>query len=127
MTEETWNITLGESTFEVPRLPFKVSRVVYPICQRLTNAGLVDRIIDMTNFELTDYEMDDLAKVVFLACQAAGTGLTAEAFDELQTTPSQLFEGFFAVRKATGGWRSAVATEGQEPEGEAESGEKSPT
>jgi hypothetical protein len=125
--EETWTINAGDWTFTVPRLPFRVSRVVYPICQRLTNAGLVERLATAgASFEVTEAEVDDLAQIAFLACQAADPGLTRDAFDDLPITPPQLFDAFFSVRQACGGWRRLPAVEGQEPSGEA-SGDQSPT
>lgn len=121
MTDETWNIQLGDNTFTIPRLPFKVSRVVYPICQRLSNSDLIQRLMTPeAGLQLSDEEMDSLAKITFLAAQASSPDMTQETFDELPITPPQLYDAFFSIRKATGGWRTAPATEDQEPEGEAQ-------
>lgn len=126
MTEETWDIELGDNVYTVPRLPFKFSMKVYPICQRLSNAGMAERIVmPKEPLALTDSEVDDLGALAFLLCSAAETNMTKEAFDEIPITPPQLFDAFFAARKACGGWRSR--TEGQEPSGETLGTEEPPT
>lgn len=126
MSEEVWTIEIGDSTYNVPRLPFKVSRTVYPLCQRLSNAELPMRLVlPKEPLSLTDEEMDDLGKIAFLACKAADPGLTQEAFDNMPITPPQLFDAFFAIRKACGGWRTQA--EGQEPQGEETGTDAPPT
>lgn len=126
MTEETWTIELGDNTYTVPRLPFKYSRKVYPLCQRLTNAGLPQRIVlPEAPLQLTDDEVDDLAVIAFLAAQAVEPTMTQDAFDNMPITPPQLYDAFFAIRKACGGWRTQ--TEGQEPSGESQGTEEPPT
>ena len=116
MTEETWTIEMGSTAYVVPRLPIKYSRIVYPICQRLTNGELPERIlIPKEPLQLTDDEMDDLIKICFVACQAAEPNMTEEQFFDLAITPPQLYDAFFAIRKACGGWR---AVEGQKMSGE---------
>jgi len=118
---KTWTITAGERTFEVPRLPLRISRNVYPACQRLTNAGLVERLIRIGDgFAVDEAEMADLVEIAFQCCQAADRDLTREAFDDLPVTPPQLFDAFFAARSACGGWKPIPQGEGQEDQGEGE-------
>jgi len=134
MSEEIWNIQLGDRTFAVPRLPFKYGREIYPICQKLSNDGFPERI--MGKFEgdtfvpppplqVTDEEMMQLGRIAFMACQAADPELNSSAFEEMPITPPQLFDAFFAIRKACGGWRSRA--EGKEPTGEAKGMVEPPT
>lgn len=134
MSEETWDIELGERSFKVGRLPFKISRVVYPICQKLTNDGFAERIYGKFEggaftppppLQVTDEEMDQLAKVALLTCQTADPNLTEEAFNDMPIAPFQLYDAFFTVRKACGGWRSNV--EGKKESGEATEMEEPPT
>jgi hypothetical protein len=118
MTEETWNIALGDRTFTVPRLPFKISRVVYPICQRLTNNDLPQRLLDPSidkKFAVSDEEMDDLAKIALLSCQAASASFTGDEFDASPIPPPQLFDAFFAIRYACGGWQKITGEVKDEP------------
>lgn len=119
MSEETWTISLGARTFAVPPLPFRVSMVVYPLCQKLTNAGLAERLLKaaVEPWGVSMEEMTDLGDIAFLSCRTADPELTREAFDELPITPAQLFDAFFALRVACGGWGRPA--EGQEPKGEA--------
>ena len=125
MTDETWNIELGDRTFTVPRLPFKYSRKIYPICQKLSNDGLPERIVGTVKdgayeppppLQITDDEINQLSTIALLACQAADPEFTEAAFDEMPITPPQLYDAFFALRKACGGWRSRP--EDQETSGE---------
>lgn len=126
MSEETWTITMGDKTYAVPRLPFKVSRVVYPICQRLSNAELPKRILMPTSpLVITDEEMNDLGTLALLGCQAADPLLTEEDFESMPITPPQLFDAFLAMRHACGGWR--IVPEGQEPQGEGTGTDVPPT
>ena len=117
MSEESWTIELGDNTYTVPRLALKYSRVAYPLCQKLSNAGLPARIILPTEpLQLTEDEMNDLAIIAFTMCRAAEPGMTLEAFEELPISAPQLYDAFFAARHATGGWRTVG--EGKEPTGE---------
>lgn len=126
MIEESWDIELGDNTYAVPRLPFKYSMRVYPICQRLSNADLAERILVQSEpLQLIDSEIDDLGVVAFLLCCAANSEMTQAAFDNMPITPPQLFDAFFAARKACGGWRTLA--EGQEPSGESLGTEEPPT
>ena len=117
---ETWTIILGEREFTVPRLPLKVTRVVYPICQRLTNAELTKRIWNAREepLQTTDEEMDDLCKITLLACQVADPSFTKEEFEDLPVEPGQLYDAFLAIRFACGGWATVKVTEGQDQPGE---------
>lgn len=125
MTEETWTLSAGDRTFVVPRLPLRVTRAVYPVCQRLTNSGLPLRLTKQdVQLEITETEAEELSTIMFLACQAAAPDLTKEQFDEMPISPSQLYDAFFAIRYACGGWTLKPVVE--EP-GETMVMEKSPT
>jgi len=133
VNEETWEVKLGDRTFKAPRLPFRISRVVYPLCQKLTNAKLTERIygtfensvfVPPPPLEVTDEEMEQLAKVALLTCQAADQTLTEAEFNDMPITPAQLFDAFIEARKACGGWR---ASEGKNESGEVMGTDEPPT
>lgn len=116
-------LTLGGRTFEVPRLPLEVTIVVYPICQRLTNAGLVQRLLDGEGgFSLTPEEIGDLTELAFQAARAADPELTTQAFLGMPVTPPELFAAFFVMRVQCGGWgvRGAAGAEDGDGAGEGE-------
>lgn len=103
---DTMTITLGGRSFDVPPLPLAATMLVYPVCQRLTKAGLVERLKDPeVSLSVSDAEIADLVEVAFQAIHAADESLDAKGFLALPITPPELFAAFFAVRIQCGGWR----------------------
>lgn len=120
--EETWPITLASKTYELKALPLKATKVVYTICQRLSNDGLAARLTntapDAPALAVTDEEFDGLCKIALTAAQTADPELTQAAFDAMPITPPELYDAFFEIRKACGGWRPVKAGEAVgEPKG----------
>lgn len=116
---ETRDITLGGRTFAVPRLVHRINRLAYPICRELTNAGLIDRAVRCGGaLDVTTQEMDRLAELAYLACQAADPTLKPNDFDDMVIDPPELLDAFFAIRYQTGGWRPVEKGEPQPGEGE---------
>lgn len=120
---DTRPVFLGGRTFDVPVLPLRVNRVVYPLCRALTigEDSFFSRVIaaDGSVLAVTDEELETLATIAFGAAQAADKELTQEAFEDLPITPVQLLDAFFAIRIQTGVWTAAKQTAGDESEGEA--------
>src|SRR4051812_25632767 len=98
-------LTLAGRTFTVPPLPLKATMVVYPICRRLTIAGLVERA--MANggaLEVDEAEMADIVELAFRCAQAAEPALTRDDFETLPITPPELLDAFLVARYQTGAW-----------------------
>ena len=118
---ETREMKLADRTFNVPMLPFKVTRRVYPLCRRLTTQGLVDRAIASNGvLDVDEQGMDDVAEVVFLCAQAADWEFTREQFELLPISPPELLDAFMVARYQTGAWREVAqdvdgAAPGEEP------------
>lgn len=106
-------IRLGGRVFNVPRLPLGVSMLVYPVCQRLTNGGLAERLLRRdTALEITDAEAADLIDVAFQLAHAVDDGLDPKAFLAMTVTPPELFDAFFVARTQCGGWRAQAVGAG---------------
>lgn len=126
-------LSLGGRMFEVPPLPLGATILVYPICQRLTNAGLVDRLLGRVEgpdgapapLTLTADEINDLTELAFQAAHAADESLDAKAFLALPVTPPELFAAFFLVRIQCGGWTARTPEDGDET-GEGEGAQVTP-
>lgn len=130
MTAEPETIILGGRDFEAPAtLPLGVTILVYPICQKLTNAGLISRLTKTDDgLGITVEEMGDLTEVAFHLAHAADPDLDTKAFLDLPVTPAELFVAFFAARIRCGGWRRIEATaEDRDDQGEALGTTASPT
>jgi len=124
---DSWSLSLGGRSFDVPRLPLAVTVLVYPICQRLTNAGLVERLRSDEGFALTPEEIGDLTELAFQAAHAADPELDTQAFLALPITPPELFAAFFVMRIQCGGWRKASSdSEGGNEPGEAQGAQAPP-
>lgn len=113
-------LMIGGATYAIPPMPLRLSRKAYPLCMKLTKAGIAQRYVAAFSgggsFEVTEDEWSDLADVALLTCQSADAGLTREAFDELPITPAELLAAFFEARYATGGWvPSAPSDPGGDP------------
>ena len=118
---DTREMKLGGRTFAVPALPLKVTMKVYPLCRKLTLAGLVTRSVAAGAFAVTDeQEMADVAEVAFLCCQAADWSLTRADFEALPIEPLELIDAFLIARYQTGGWLPPEAN----PQGDAGAGEQ---
>jgi hypothetical protein len=115
-------VTLADRVFKVPRLPLGVNIVVYPICQRLTNAGLVSRIL--ARADVSEEEMGDLTELAFQAAHLADESIDTAAFLAMTVSPPELFAAFFALRLQTGAWNLAEEGDGQ---GEGRGTDPSPT
>ena len=114
---ETRDITLGGRVFAVPPLPLRINKAAYPLCRKLTDAGLIDRAITAGGVLVcsTD-EMAELAEIAFLAAIAAegvlardgrmqaANIITRAAFDDLPVLPQELLDAFFIARYQTGAW-----------------------
>lgn len=124
---EAITLSLGGREFEVPRLPLGVTILVYPICQRLTNGGLAERLLkaDAQPLNVSAEEIADLTEIAFQAAHAADDTLDVKAFLALPVTPPELFAAFFVMRIQCGGWSTRKAEDGDEP-GEGE-GARPPT
>ncbi len=121
---DTRPITLGTRTFDVPALPLRVCRVVYPLIRKLNNDGLIDRILAANgSLDCTQEEFDDLVEIAFLMANAAEPVSNAE-FDEMPITPPQLVDTLFAARYQSGGWVQIQA--GDEDSGEAQGAAQPP-
>ena len=119
---ETRDITLGGQTFAVPPLPLRVNRVVYPLCRKLTGAGLIERMIEGGgSLDCTEEEMADLVELAFLAASASATPIDRDALDDLPVTPPELLDAFLKVRYQTGAW---VPGEAAAEPGEAQGGKR---
>lgn len=115
---ETRPISLGGRAFDVPPLPLGVTMLVYPICQRLTNAGLPERLNSGEPLQLSAEEIADLTETAFQVAHAADDTLDTKAFLALPVTPPELFEAFFVARFQCGGWRVAEGGDAPgEPQG----------
>ena len=102
---DTRTITLGGMAFTVPALPFRINRRAYPLCRKLTAAGLIERALAASgSLDCTAEEMDDLGELAFLAASAADKTLTRDAFDDLPVAPPELLDAFIAIRYQTGAW-----------------------
>lgn len=116
------SLSLGGRTFEVPKLPLGVTILVYPICQKLTNAGLADRLLKAevgNGLSVSPEEIGELTEIAFQAAHAADETLDAQAFLALPVTPPELYAAFFAMRIQCGGWGPRKPEDRDEPgEGE---------
>jgi hypothetical protein len=115
---EARTITLGGREFDVPPLPLGISMLVYPMCQRLTRAGLAQRLLNPAELEVTDDEVAALAEIAFQAAHAADPTLEVKDFLALPVTPPELYAAFFIMRIQCGGWRAADGTEDGDSKGE---------
>jgi hypothetical protein len=68
--------------------------------------------------QVTDEEMDDLVKLAQMSLDNS-TGVSHTDVDDLYITPGELYDNFFVVRQACGGWRIKPPTEGEDDLGEA--------
>ena len=113
---EIRTITLGGKAFAVPPLPLRANRVVYPLCRKLTAAGVIERCIEAEgSLDCTTDEIDDLAEIIY---QSITTGLippSRDEFNALPIEPGELLDAFFAIRYQTGGWISAPAQPDKDP------------
>lgn len=133
MTEETRPVLLGGRTFDVPLLPLRYNRVIYPLCRDLS---IVPEGSDpMESFEarvlksrgslnlVRDDEWPKLEQIAFNGALAADKTLTREQFDDLPILPTELINAFFAIRLRTGAWikgeNNDVAQDGDAAPGEA--------
>jgi len=107
------SVVLGGRTFHVPRLPLGVTIQVYPICKRLTEAGLAERF--MAGVLVGEDEINDLVELAFQAAHAADGSLDTEAFLAMPVSVLELFGAFLVVRLQTGAWSLA---EGRDDPGE---------
>lgn len=124
---ETRRVSLGGRTFDVPQLPLGLTMLVYPICQRLTNAGLAERLRNVgDDFAVTEDEMGDLTEIAFQAAHVVDDTLDSKAFLALPVTPVELFGAFFAMRIQCGGWH-LTRGEGGDPPGEPPGASMPPT
>lgn len=126
-------IALGGRIFNVPQLPLRQNRIVYPIVRTLSAAptepdSFVSRLMAAGGSpdQVTPEELDQLAEIAFHAASAADRALTREEFEDLPISPVQLVEAFFVVRLQTGGWlvpesdSAGAAAEGEAAPGEAQ-------
>ena len=125
-------IVLAGTKFEVPLLPIRINRIAYPLCRKLHNAGLIDRIIaGKGQVECSPEEMDDLVEIAFIGVQAANSRITREEFDNWPISPPELADAFFIIRYQTGAWIALDSSEPRNDEdlepGEAEGAETLPT
>ena len=121
----TRSITLAGVSYAVPELPLGINMQIYPLCARLTAAGLIDRCIaGGGNLICTPEEMADLAEIAFHGARAADATFSREEFDALPITPPELLSAFFEIRIQTGAWTVVEPAGGKKP-GEA-TGAKAP-
>lgn len=124
-------ITLGGRTFDVPSLPLRINRVVYPLIRALSmpddnpeGSSFVARVLAANGsiFAVSDAEMDILIEIAWGGASAAEKTLSRGEFDDLPISPVELLDAFFIVRGQTGVWVKPPAREaaGDEPEGEAQ-------
>jgi len=98
------DITLAGRVFSVPPLPLRWNREVYPLCARLTAAGLLDRLGPGGTLALTADDIDALAEIAFWGASAADSTLTRDEFEALPIAPTELVDAFILIRVQTGGW-----------------------
>lgn len=123
MTEPR-DLKMGGRTFVVPALPLKTTMIVYPMCRKLTNDGLVDRAqLQGGILDVSAEQMEEVVQIAFLCAQAADPGLTREAFEVLPVSPPELLDAFFVARYQTGAWLAPEAA----PTGEGQGEPKPPT
>lgn len=124
---ETRTIILGARDFTVPALPLRFNMKAYPLCRKLTNAGLIDRAMEAKGvLDVTEAEMADLVELAFLGVSASESAISRADFEALPVTPPELLDAFFLLRYQTGGW-TPVAASGEGPDtGEAEGAAKPP-
>lgn len=115
-------IELGGRKFDVPPLPLGVSMLVYPMCQRLTKAGLPQRLLDPATLEVTDEEVAALVEIAFQAAHAADATLKPDDFIALPVTPPELYFAFFTMRIQCGGWRATDGAGDGDGAGEGQGG-----
>jgi hypothetical protein len=127
MTEPR-TITLGGREIDVPALPLRLNMQAYPLCRKLSNDGLLERVAAAKGaVDCTADEMADLAELAFLAAKAADPALERDAFDEMPITPPELLDSFFSIRYQTGGWVATTPEEEPDPAGEAPGADQPPT
>lgn len=122
----TGEVSLGGRTFTLRPFTLRENVKAYPLAQRLTTDGLIDRWVEAKGLlVVTEEEMGALVDLAFLACLAADPDLTQEDFDALPVTPPELLEAFLQARYATGGWRRPDPKKPAKPAGEGK-GEPAP-
>jgi hypothetical protein len=113
-------IVLAGQKYSVAPLSLRVNREVYPICRRLSNAGLIDRAVaSQGSLDCTPEEMGDLSDLVFLVIAAGGDTIERDKFDDLPITPPELLEAFIQIRYQTGAWLAPTAENQGDAPGEA--------
>lgn len=136
MANSSRTVILAGSPFEVPMLPIRLNKIAYPICRRLHNGDLLERIINgKGQVDCSEEEMNDLTELAFIAASAAQPRTTREEFDNWPITPPELVDAYFLIRYQTGAWIAppeGVIPETQEGEqgtelGEAKGAETLPT
>lgn len=104
-------ISLGGRLFPIPRLPLGVTISAYPICKRLTDAGIDERIL--ADQPITEEEMGDLAVLASLAANLVDETIDSQAFLAMAVTPPELFATFYVMRLQCGAWRQREDRDGQ--------------
>lgn len=99
------SINLGGVAYDVPPLPLRHNRVVYPLCRKLVGADLLTRCFESGGeLAATPDEMDDLITIAVHVRQACDPAVTREEVEAVQITPPELLDMFFHVRYLTGAW-----------------------
>lgn len=129
--DKSKTITLAGSPFEVPMLPIRLNKTAYPICRKLHNGGLLDRIVEgKGQVDCSAEEMDDLIELAFVGVLSSNPRITREEFDNWPITPPELVDAFFLIRYQTGAWieyDGSPLSEGEDASGEAQLEETPPT
>ena len=112
---DTRTIVLGDRSFDVPPLPLRICREVYPLCRELSTGDFIQRWLDANGsiLAVTDDEMVMLEKIAFGGARAADPTLTQEQFDEMPVTPVQLLDAFVPIRAQTGVWVAPAQSDDQ--------------
>lgn len=117
---ETRTMTLAGTAYSVPPLPIRHNRVIFPICRKLTQDGLIDRCIAANgSLECTGEEFDQMIEIAFLCIVAGGATLSRDEFEQLPITPGELLDAFFIARYQTGAWVALPDPEQEPAQGEA--------
>lgn len=122
-------IILAGVAYDVPPLPLRHNRVVYPLCRKLVMADLLQRCIDANGALMAgDEELEDLITIAMHIRQVCDPSVTREDVEASAITPPELLTMFFRVRYLTGAWLplpdAAIANPaGDETQGEPQ-GEK---
>lgn len=95
-------VKLGDRDFDIPMLPPKANRKVYPLCVKLE--PVVRRtILGKASFKPTEDEYADVLQAVFQAISYRNP-ITEDEFMEMPVPPQQHFDALLIVRLQTGGW-----------------------